>query len=118
VDRERRDMALESLLGKLEEAAARIKVLEREKNEAVGRIQSLEREANELRSLISLAESKADEMLKGGAVPDASSKGPPVPRAQVTGTPTTSRGLEQLVEPSLAQQEELRRRFPHAFSST
>ena len=112
-------MALESLLGKLEEAAARIKVLEREKNEAVGRIQSLEREANELRSLISLAESKADEMLKGGAVPDASSsKGPPVPRAQVSGTPTTSRGLEQLVEPSPSQQEELRRRFPHAFSST
>ena len=111
-------MALESLLGKLEEAAARIKVLEREKNEAVGRIQSLEREANELRSLISLAESKADEMLKGGAIPDASSKGPPVPRAQVTGTPTNSRGLEQLVEPSPSQQEELRRRFPHAFSST
>jgi len=111
-------MALESLLGKLEEAAARIKVLEREKNEAVGRIQSLEREANELRSLISLAESKADEMLKGGAVPDASLKGPAVPRAQVAGAPATSRGLEQLVEPSPSQQEELRRRFPHAFSST
>ena len=112
-------MALESLLGKLEEAAARIKVLEREKNEAVGRIQSLEREANELRSLISLAESKADEILKGGAVPDASSKGPAVPRAQVAaGASATSRGLEQLVEPSPSQQEELRRRFPHAFSST
>jgi hypothetical protein len=111
-------MALESLLGKLEEAAARIKVLEREKNEAVGRIQSLEREANELRSLISLAESKADEMLKGGAVPDAPSKGPAVPRAQVAGAPAISRGLEQLVEPSPSQQEELRRRFPHAFSST
>jgi hypothetical protein len=36
----------------------------------------------------------------------------------VTGTPATSKGLEQLVEPSPAQQEELRRRFPHAFSST
>ena len=110
-------MALESLLGKLEDAAGRIKVLEREKNEAVGKIQSLEREANELRSLISLAESKADEMLKGAGIPDAS-RGPAVPRAPVTGITTASKGLEQLVEPSAGQQEELRRRFPHAFSST
>jgi chromosome segregation ATPase len=109
-------MALESLLGKLEEAAARIKVLEHEKNEAMGRIQSLEREASELRSLISLAEAKADEILKGGSTPDAS-RGPVAPKAQVTGVPA-SKGLEQLVEPSAAQQEELRRRFPHAFTST
>jgi hypothetical protein len=116
VERERRDMALESLLGKLEEAAARIKVLEREKNEAMGRIQSLEREAGELRSLIALAESKADEMLRGGTVPDAS-RGPAVPRAQVASMPPASKGLQELVEPSAAQQEELRRRFPHAFTS-
>ncbi len=110
-------MALESLLAKLEDAAARIKVLEREKNEAVGKIQSLEREANELRSIISLAESKADEMLRGGSVPDLS-RGPAVPRAQVASMPSASRGLQELVEPSAAQQEELRRRFPHAFTST
>lgn len=110
-------MALESLLGKLEEAAARIKVLEREKNEAIGKIQSLEREAKELRSIVSLAESKVDEMLKGATGPDAS-RGSVVPKAPVTSTPPVSKGLEQLVEPSAAQQEELRRRFPHAFSST
>jgi chromosome segregation ATPase len=110
-------MALESLLGKLEDAAARIKVLERERNEAMGKIQSLEREAKELRSIISLAESKADEMLKGASIPDAP-KGPAISRPLVAGTPQSSKGLEQLVEPSTAQQEELRRRFPHAFSST
>ena len=110
-------MALESLLGKLEDAAARIKMLEREKNEAMGRIQSLEREANELRNLISLAESKADEMLRGAGVPDTS-RSPAAPRAPVSTQPPASKGLEQLVEPSAAQQEELRRRFPHAFSST
>jgi hypothetical protein len=110
-------MALESLLGKLEDAAARIKVLERERNEAMGRIQSLEREANELRSLISLAESKADEMLKGVNVSEVPS-GPAAPKAPIGGAPPASRGLEQLVEPPAAQQEELRRRFPHAFTST
>jgi chromosome segregation ATPase len=110
-------MALESLLGKLEDAAGRIKVLEREKNEAVGRIQSLEREAKELRNIISLAESKADEMLKGAGAPDAT-RGSAVPKAQVISVPQGSKGLEQLVEPSPSQQEELRRRFPHAFSST
>jgi hypothetical protein len=110
-------MAQESLLRKLEEAAGRIKILEREKNEAVGKIQSLEREASELRSLISFAESKADEMLKGGPVPEVS-KGPIAPKAPVTAAPQGSRGLEQLVEPSPAQQEDLRKRFPHAFTST
>jgi chromosome segregation ATPase len=109
-------MAQESLLRKLEEAAGRIKTLEREKNEALGRIQSMEREASELRSLISLAESKADEILKGAAVTDLS-KTPVAPRAQVSGVPQASKGLEQLVEPSPAQQEELRRRFPHAFTT-
>jgi hypothetical protein len=110
-------MALESLLAKLEDAVARIKVLEREKNEALSRIQSLEREANELRGIISLAESKADEMLKGGTVPDAS-RAPVAPKAPMASAAPASRGLEQLVEPSASQQEELRRRFPHAFSST
>jgi predicted nucleic acid-binding Zn-ribbon protein len=96
-------MSLESLLGKMEEAAARIRVLEREKSEAAVRIQSLEREATELRSLISLAESKADEMLKG--IPG------------VSRSAAAPRGLEELVEPSPAQQDELKRRFPHAFTS-
>lgn len=105
-------MALESLLGKMEEAASRIKVLEREKTEAAARLQSLEREATELRSIISQAEAKADEMLKGAAdVPrSAASKA-------LSFVPPGSRGLEELVEPSVAQQEELKRRFPHAFTS-
>lgn len=110
-------MALESLLGKLEDAAARIKALEHEKNEAMGRIQALEREANELRSIISLAESKADEMLKGGNVPDVP-RSSVTARAPVASAPTASRGLQDLMEPSAGQQEELRRRFPNAFSST
>jgi hypothetical protein len=109
-------MAQESLLRKLEDAAGRIRLLEREKNEAMGRIQGLEREASELRSLISLAESKADEMLKGGPAPDAS-RGHAAPRAQVSSAPVASKGLEELVEPSASQQEELKRRFPHAFTS-
>ncbi len=109
-------MALESLLQKLQDAADRIKALEREKNEAMVKIQSLEREASELRSLISLAESKADEMLKGGPVPDLS-RAPVAPRAPIASMPQSSRGLQDLVEPSAAQQEELKRRFPHAFTS-
>jgi chromosome segregation ATPase len=110
-------MALESLLRKLEEAAERIKVLEREKNEAMGKIQSLEREANELKRVISLAESKADEMLKGVSSPDMS-RAPVVPKPQAAGAPLASKGLQDLVEPSASQQEELRRRFPHAFTSS
>ena len=110
-------MALESLLGKLEDAAARIKVLEREKNEAMGRIQALEREANELRNIISLAESKADEILRGGTVPDGS-RAPAAPNVPFSSAPPASKGLQDLMEPSPAQQEELKRRFPHAFSST
>jgi hypothetical protein len=109
-------MAQESLLRKLDEAAGRIRLLERDKNEAMGRIQGLEREASELRSLVSLAEAKADEMLKGGSAPD-SSRGQVAPKAQVPNTPMASRGLEELVEPSASQQEELKRRFPHAFTS-
>ena len=90
-------MAQESLLRKLDEAAGRIRLLEREKNEAMGKTQSLEREASELRSLISLAESKADEMLKGVCTADASS---------CSVTPKASKGLE-----------ELKRLFPRAFTS-
>ena len=109
-------MAQESLLRKLDEAAGRIRLLEREKNEAMGRTQSLEREASELRSLISLAESKADEMLKGSPTPDAS-RGQVAPKAQAPNMPMGSKGLEELVEPSVSQQEERKRRFPHAFTS-
>ena len=106
-------MGLESLLGKIEEAAARIKVLEREKSEAAARIQALEKEGAELRSLISLAESKADEMLKVATAPGA----PRHLAAQPPQLPVASRGLEDLVQPSPAEQEELKRRFPHAFST-
>jgi chromosome segregation ATPase len=106
-------MALEALLGKMQEAADRIRVLEREKSEANARIQVLEREATELRSLISLAESKADEMLKG--VPETSRPASAPARAAVPAA--TSRGLEELVEPSASQQEDLKRRFPHAFTT-
>jgi hypothetical protein len=109
-------MAQESLLQKLDEAAGRTRLLEREKNEAMERIQSLEREASELRSLISLAESKADEMLKDGPAPDVS-KGQVPPKAQAASAPLASKGLEELVEPSASRQEELKRRFPHAFTS-
>jgi hypothetical protein len=109
-------MAQESLLQKLDEAAGRTRLLEREKNEAMERIQSLEREASELRSLISLAEAKADEMLKDGPVPDVS-KGQVTPKAQAASAPLASKGLEELVESSASRQEELKRRFPHAFTS-
>ncbi len=109
-------MAQESLLRKLDDVTSRIRLLEREKNEAMGKIQSLEREASELRSLISLAESKADEMLKGVPGFDMS-KGQANPRPQTTNAPLASKGLEELVEPSASQQEELKRRFPHAFTS-
>jgi hypothetical protein len=109
-------MAQESLLRKLDEIAGRTKLLEREKNEAMGKIQSLEREASELRSLITLAESKADEMLKGVPGFDMP-KGQATPRSQTTNVPPASKGLEELVEPSSSQQEELKRRFPHAFTS-
>ena len=101
---------------KLEEAAGRIKLLEHERNEAIGKIQSLEREAGELRSLISLAESKADEMLKSGPTPDVS-RGQVASKAQASNMPMASKGLEELVEPSASQKEELKRRFPHAFTS-
>lgn len=107
-------MGLESLLGKIEEAAGRIRVIEQEKAEIVGKIQNLEREAAELKNLISLAEAKADEMLMGGPVPEMPRRlAAPPPQA-----PAASKGLEELVEPSTAQQEELKRRFPHAFSSS
>lgn len=106
-------MALEALLGKMQEAADRIKVLEREKSEANARIQTLEREATELRSLISLAESKADEMLKNAS----ETSRPPAAPARTAGPAAGSRGLEELVEPSTLQQEELKRRFPHAYTT-
>jgi predicted nucleic acid-binding Zn-ribbon protein len=74
-------MAQESLLQKLDEAAGRTRLLERENSEALKRIESLEREASEVRNMISLAVSKADEMLKCGTAPDVS-KGEVTPKAQ------------------------------------
>ncbi len=103
-------MAQDALLRKLDEAVGRIRLMERERNEAMARIQSLEREAGDLRSLISLAESKADEMLKASTTTDAS-------KGQAANAPLASKGLEELVEASPSQQEELKRRFPHAFTS-
>jgi len=100
-----RDMAQELLLDKLEEAATKTRLLEREKAAAVARIQTLEREVGELKDLISLAESKADEMLEGGSAPDASRDSEP-PASKV------SAKLPPLPE---SEQEELKRRFPHAF---
>lgn len=109
-------MAQESLLRKLEEAGARIKVIEREKKEAADKMQALEREAHELRSLISLAESKADEMLKGVSTFEGS-RVPAAAKALPSNPSTASKGLQDLMEPSPAQQEELRRRFPNAFTA-
>ncbi len=104
-------MAQDTLMKKLEEVAGKAKQLERERSEALAKIQSLEREASELKSLISLAESKADEILKG--VPATES-----PKGHASTVSTASKGLPDLMEPSASQQEELKRRFPHAFSST
>ena len=101
-------MAQQSLLQKLEEAASKARLLEREKSEAVAKIQALEREAGELRNLIFLAESKADEMLKGGATDKIS-------EPQAVTVPAESNGLQQLPEFPASQQEELKRRFPSAF---
>jgi hypothetical protein len=103
-------MAQESLLRMLEEAASKVKLVEREKSEAVAKIQALEREAGELRSLISLAESKADEILKGGATDQIS-------ESQAVNVPAGSKSLEQLVEPSASQQKGVKRRLPGVFSS-
>ena len=108
-------MAQESLLQKLEEAASRATSLGREKSEAIAKIQTLEREAGELRNLISLAESKADEMLTGGS-PLNASRGPVIPKAKATSVPLVSKGFEELVEPSVPQQEKPKRRYPRAFS--
>ena len=82
-------MAQESLLQKLDEAAGRTRLLEREKSETMKRIVSLEREASELRSLISRAESKADEMLKVGPATDVP-KGQVTPKAQAASAPLAS----------------------------
>jgi hypothetical protein len=63
---ERRRMAQESLLQRLEELASRVKSLEREKRQAAARIQALECEVVELTALIAQASVKVDEMLKEG----------------------------------------------------
>ena len=91
------DMAQDTILRKLDEAAHRAEILVRERDEAVAKMRSLERETKHLRGLVSLAESKADEMLKGVSTPQASS-GPVTPKA--------TKGLE-----------ELKRLFPRAFTA-
>ena len=101
-------MAQESLLQKLEEAASRAALLERENSEAVVRIQALETEVMELRKLISLAEAKADEMLKADSATATSSR-PLVPKAE-------ARGLEEPAEPHVTQKDKPKRRFPIAMS--
>ena len=107
-------MAEEAILKKLDEALSKARSLNREHSDTVAKLEALEREAGELRSLISLAESKADDMLNGGSDPDAS-RGPVTRKEQVTSVPPKSKGLQELMEPSASQKEELKRRFPHAF---
>ena len=108
-------MAQETLLEKLEEAASKARSLEGEKTEAVARIQALEREAEELKETISLAESKADEMLKENPAPDTSSE-PVTHKADTTGVPLASKGLEELVEPSNSRKDKPKRHSPRAVS--
>jgi DNA-binding protein H-NS len=109
---ERREMAQELLLEKLEGLASKAQSLESEKAEAIARMRELEREVGELKDLISLAESKVDEMVEGGLTTDVS-RGQEPRKAQVTSAPA-SKGLEELAEASASEQNELRRRFPHA----
>jgi len=108
-------MARESLLEQLEELASKATLLHRGNGEALVRIQVLECEIGELRDLISLAESKADEMLHGGSAPDSSTR-PVTPKTQVTTAPLASKGLEELVAPSVSEKDKPKRRFPIAFS--
>ena len=58
-----------SLMEKMGNAVARVRLLEREKDEAVARIRLLEREVNELKAMIAMAESKVEEILRPASVP-------------------------------------------------
>jgi peptidoglycan hydrolase CwlO-like protein len=98
-------MGQKSLIQMLEEVAGNIRSLEHEKAENTAKIQALERQVDELRNLISLAESKVDEMLEGGSAPDAS-RDP---------EPAASKVSMELPKPPAFDQEETKRRSPHAF---
>jgi len=100
-------MPQQTLLQKLDEALARVRLLEREKDEAITRSRSLEHDAKELRGLIALAESKAEEILK------------PASATSVTSVPedskftTAGKGLQDLVEEgAIRNQGDLKRRYP------
>jgi hypothetical protein len=97
-------MGQESLLEKLDEAASKARLLEHENSETIAKIQTFEREIGALKELISLAESKADEMLMDSSAPDTHD-GPATLKAHMT-------------IPSLAPEElqDLKQRFPHAFT--
>ena len=53
-----------SLIDKMGNAVAHVRLLERERDEAVARIRLLEREVNEFKATIAMAESKVEEMLR------------------------------------------------------
>ncbi len=53
-----------SLIDKMGNAVARVRLLERERDEAVARIRALEREVNEFKATIAMAESKVEEILR------------------------------------------------------
>ena len=99
-------MPQQTLLQKLDEALARVRLLEREKDEAITRTRSLEHDAKELRGLIALAESKAEEILK-----PASASSTSVPEdSKFT---TAGKGLQDLVEEgAIRNQGDLKRRYP------
>ena len=101
-------MARESLLQKAEEVASKVRLLEHEKREAVARAQALERKVGELVSLIALAGAKVDDILKVGAKDEIS-------QAQAVHRPVGPKGPEQFGDLYAYPQEELKRRFPHAF---
>ena len=115
VSSQRADMYQEALLRRLEVAMGRVYLLERERNAAAAKLQSMERNLNELSNVLSLAGWKADEILKGGPASDMS-KRQLTPTARLTSPPPPSEGPEKAVERSASRQEELRRRFPHAFT--
>jgi len=108
-------MAKESLLQKLEEAASRAALLERDKGEAVVRIKALETEVMELKKMISLAEAKADEMLNGESATATSSR-PLVPKAEAANAQQAATGIEEPPEPHIPQKDKPKRRFPIAMS--
>ena len=97
-------MPQQTLLQKLDEALARVRLLEREKDEAITRARSLEHDAKELRGLIALAESKAEEILRPASATSA---------PEDSKFATAGRGLQELVEDgAIKNQGDLKRRYP------